>query len=122
MVWSMLDYEKLSSTFWAKALIVAAYTKNRSIRKEMSSDTMPYEILIGSKHELSNSGSFRGKSSCKVVDHKMKTLKDFVQDAVSLGYAHDDLVYELWDIKKKTQWFPGMRCVIKQPSMIEAAT
>jgi transposase InsO family protein len=53
-MYAMLDYAKLSPTLWGEAALTAAYLFNRSESHSLPAGVTPYEMLHGSKPDVSH--------------------------------------------------------------------
>lgn len=93
---SMLQHKKLSTSFGAKALNVAVHIRNRVTCKALSNNTTSYEVLTGSKPDLSHLRFFGSRCWYKAVDHKLNKLEPRAVKAVFVGYKYSGNVYKLW--------------------------
>lgn len=100
LVRSMLHFKNVPKTFWAEALNVAVYIRNRVTCKALPSHLTPFEIWYGSKPDLSNLRVFGSRCWYKVVDHRLKKLENRGIEAMFIGYTSGSNGYKLWDSKK----------------------
>eukprot|EP00737_Agarophyton_chilense_P003002 gb/GEZJ01003471.1/.p1 GENE.gb/GEZJ01003471.1/~~gb/GEZJ01003471.1/.p1 ORF type:complete len:730 (-),score=111.20 gb/GEZJ01003471.1/:63-2252(-) len=101
LVRSMLCHKKLPKHFWAEALNVAVYVRNRVTCKALPSSVTPYELWHGQKPDVSNLRVFGSRCWYKVVDHKLKKLEERGVEAIFIGYTPGSHGYKLWDSEKK---------------------
>lgn len=101
LVRSMLHHKKLPKSFWAEALNVAVYVRNRVTCKALPSDVTPLEMWSGYEPDLSNLRVFGSRCWYKVVDHKLKKLEQRAVEAIFIGYTSGSNGYKLWDAQKK---------------------
>ena len=101
LVRSMLRHKKLPNKFWAEALNVAVYVRNRVTSKALPSNVTPFELLHGKKPDVSNLRVFGSRCWYKVVDHKLKKLEERAVEARFIGYTSGSHGYKLWDSEKR---------------------
>ncbi|MGH2612511.1 MAG: DDE-type integrase/transposase/recombinase, partial [Rhabdochlamydiaceae bacterium] len=87
MARSMLKNANLGFEWWGRALITAAYIKNRCLTKAISSNKTPYELFTGKKPNLKHMRKF----GCKVYIHNDNPNKGKLDDrgieGIFLGYG-----------------------------------
>lgn len=97
----MLHHKQVPEAFWAEALSMAVYIRNRMTTRGLPSNVTPYELWYSQKPNVGHLPVFGRRCWYKVVDHKLKWLEDRAAEAVFLGYIDGSNGYKLWDFSRK---------------------
>lgn len=97
LIRSMLHHKQLPNVFWAEALMVAAYIRNRVTSRGISSLTTPFELLFGQKPNLSHIRVFGCRCWITNRGSNLSKLDARATEAILIGYARGSKGYKLWD-------------------------
>lgn len=97
LVRSMLHFTDLEKKFWAEALSVACYVRNRATCQPLTSTTTPFEVLTGEKPDVSNLAVFGCKCFYKIAELSPGKLDETVREALFIGYVPKG--YKKWDVQ-----------------------
>lgn len=82
---SMLHFKSLDKKFWAEAISVGCYIRNRASCRSLSSNPTPFEVLIGRKSNVSNLWVFRCKCYYTLPKNSLGKLDDRVREPIFIG-------------------------------------
>jgi hypothetical protein len=105
----MLQGKNLSNGFWAKAICIATYLKNRCPAKSLDHKT-PFQALYGYKPTVSHLRIFGSKAFSHVPKEDRRKLDAKVIKCIFIGYCYDHRAYKIFD--PSTQSFCKQRCDI----------
>ena len=96
----MLHDSGLLKCLWAEAFSTVTYVHNRMPMKALDGLT-PYEVLHGTKPNLTNLHAFG--TLCAIVEPtaKLKKLDDWVRMCFVMGYKYSGGGYRVWDPEKR---------------------
>ena len=101
LVRSMLHHKSLPKHFWAEALAVAVYVRNRVTSRGLPGNTTPFEVWNSSKPNLSHLRVFGSKCWYTVPKEHRRKLDARAKEAILIGYARGSKGYKLWNAKER---------------------
>jgi len=87
LVRSMLHDKNVPKEFWAEALQVACHVRNRVTTRGLSSSTTPFEVMFGSKPNLSYLRVFGSRCWYTLQGEKTNKLDARANEAMLIGYV-----------------------------------
>ncbi len=97
---NMIHAQGLDLEFWAKAVNMAVYIKNRCPIKALESKT-PQEAWTGRKPDVSHLRVFGCKTFAHISDEKRSKLESKSMPCVFLGYCERTKTYHLMFVENK---------------------
>lgn len=101
LVRAMLHYKSIPKRFWAEALSVAVYIRNRVTTRGLSGNVTPFEMWNGRKPNLNHLRVFGSRCWYTVRTTLPSKLDARAREAILIGYARRTQGYKLWDESKK---------------------
>mgnify|MGYP000432718087 CR=1 FL=1 len=96
----MLAHAKLSKTFWAEALMTAAYVINQSPSVPLDGD-IPQRVWTGKDLSYRQLRVFSCLSYVDVAKDQREKLDLKSRQCIFLGYDDDEFGYRLWNLPQK---------------------
>lgn len=96
----MLLESKLPPTFWGEAIATANYVRNRSPSRSVKGNT-PYEILFGSKPNISYFKIFGSKAYVLNKDPTKGKFEPRSIECTFVGYSETSKAYRFWISEKR---------------------
>ena len=101
LVRSMLHHKSLPKHFWAEALAVAVYVRNRVTSRGLPGNTTPFEVWTGEKPNLAHLRVFGSKCWYTVPKQGRRKLDPRAKEAIFIGYSRGAKGYKLWNQKSQ---------------------
>lgn len=92
----MLQGKGLSNCFWAEAINIAVYLKNRSPTKSLNFKT-PFEVFSGYKPRVNHLRVFGSKAFAHIPKYDRKKLDPKAMKCIFVGYSTDFKAYKLFN-------------------------
>jgi len=96
MTRALLFEKNLDKGLWARAIITAAYIRNRCLTSGTIYNFTPYELFYGERPDLSNLRVFGSRCIAHNLDPKKKKLDPRGREGIFVGYsdmAHGYVIY-----------------------------
>jgi hypothetical protein len=97
----MLKEAGLGDGFWGKAMLAAAFIKNRVLHAANKHNETPYELMFGTKPDVSNMRIF----GCRVFYHNedpnIGKLEDRGLKGIFVGYSQNVKGHVIYDVDKR---------------------
>jgi transposase InsO family protein len=100
---SMLKHAGMPNSFWADAVKVAVYLKNRLPTRALPDNT-PFELWHGSKPDISHLRIFGSLAYAWTAPATRKKLDDRAKKAILIGYTPTSQQYLLYDMTSKREF------------------
>jgi hypothetical protein len=100
---SMLKHAGMPNSFWADAVKVAVYIKNRLPTRALPGNT-PFELWHGNKPNISHLRIFGSLAYAWTAPVTRKKLDDRAKKAILIGYTPTSQQYLLYDIASKREF------------------
>ena len=97
---SMLAHAKLPKTFWAEALMTAAYVINRSPSVPLDND-IPQRVWCGKDVSYRHLRVFGCLAYVHVSKDQRGNLDPKTWPCIFLGYGDNEFNYRLWDLTER---------------------
>ena len=98
LVRSMLHHKNVAKHFWAEAINVAMYIRNRVTSRGIPSNVTPYQLWTGKKPNLEHLRVFGSKCWYTIRENGLRKLDERAREAIFIGYTQRSGGYKLWDI------------------------
>uniref|UniRef100_A0AAV1T9V0 Polyprotein n=1 Tax=Peronospora matthiolae TaxID=2874970 RepID=A0AAV1T9V0_9STRA len=100
MARSMLSHMEVDRMWWGEAVMIAAHTLNR-IPNTARPNKSPFEVMNGSKPDLSYFRVFGSTGYTRVADCKRTKWDNKANKCIFLGYSESSKAYRVWDVDRE---------------------